>query len=327
MIHIDRAGGGRFTLPGREARIAGVACAGIFVHLWLRWGTDVSLIVQQMPLYIVLAAGGAPLVLGLALKALRRQFGSDLLAGISIVTAVLLGEYLAGSLVVLMLSGGEALETFAVGRASSVLQALARRMPSVAHRHVNGQVEDIALDAVTVGDRLVVFPHEICPVDGVVVEGRGVMDESYLTGEPFMMPKAPGSQVLSGAINGDQALRLRASAQACGTGRWVLGYTLSQTARPHRSGTALAAREQVQAMIADSAMDLFAARSALGACARLAEGGGAVETETAMAKVLAETRWNRVKAAKLLKISYRALLYKIKQVGLEPEPISLQPKL
>ena len=186
-----------------------MACAGILAHVWLRWGADVSLIARQLPLYIALAAG-VPLVLDLTLKAARRQFGSDLLAGISIVTAVVLGEYLAGSLVVLMLSGGKALETFAVGRASSALRALAKRMPSVAHRRFNGQVEDIALDTITVGDQVVVFPHEICPVDGVVVEGRGVMDESYLTGEPFMMPKAPGSAVLSGAVNGDEALTLRA---------------------------------------------------------------------------------------------------------------------
>jgi heavy metal translocating P-type ATPase len=199
---------------GRESLIAAVACAGILIHLWLRWGTAASPFIVQVPLYVVLGAAGAPLVIGLALKALRRQFGSDLLAGISIVTAVLLGEYLAGSLVVLMLSGGEALETFAVARASSVLHALSRRMASVAHRTVNAQVIDVALDAVTVGDELVVFPHEICPVDGVVIEGRGVMDESYLTGEPFMMPKAPGSDVLSGAINGDQALTLRASRRA-----------------------------------------------------------------------------------------------------------------
>lgn len=194
---------------GRESFIVALACAGIVVHLWLRWGTDASLTIRNLPLYIVLAAGGGPLVFNLSVKALRRQFGSDLLAGLSIVTAVLLGEYLAGSLVVLMLSGGEALETFAVARASSVLHALARRMPSVAHRTVNAHVMDVGLDAVTVGDELVVFPHEICPVDGVVIEGRGVMDESYLTGEPFMMPKAPGSDVLSGAINGDQALTLR----------------------------------------------------------------------------------------------------------------------
>lgn len=156
-------------------------------------------------------AGGVPLVVALALKLIRRQFGSDLLAGISIVAAVLLDEYLAGALVVLMLSGGETLEAFALGRASSVLQALARRMPLVAHRRTNGRVAEVGLDDVCIGDELILYPHEICPVDGDVVEGNGVMDESYLTGEPFMMPKAPGSEVFSGAINGESALTLRAS--------------------------------------------------------------------------------------------------------------------
>ncbi|HET9264236.1 MAG TPA: heavy metal translocating P-type ATPase [Vicinamibacterales bacterium] len=194
--------------------IAGIALAGIAVHLVLRWGTEASPFARNLPLFVVLGTGGAPLVVELAVKALRRQFGSDLLAGISIVTAVLLDEYLAGALVVLMLSGGGALETFAAGRASSVLQALARRMPLVAHRRINGRVEDVALDAVRVGDTLVVLPHEICPVDGVVVDGHGVMDESYLTGEPFMMPKAPGSNVFSGAINGEEVLTLRATEAA-----------------------------------------------------------------------------------------------------------------
>jgi cation transport ATPase len=150
-------------------------------------------------------------VLSLALKLVRREFGSDLLAGISIVAAVLLQEYQAGALVVLMLFGGKALEAFALGRASSVLQALARRMPLVAHRRVNRRVTEVQLAEVRVGDELIVYPHEICPVDGVIIEGHGVMDESYLTGEPFMMPKAPGSEVFSGAINGQNALTLRAS--------------------------------------------------------------------------------------------------------------------
>lgn len=198
------------VIPGREAVIAAAALAGILLHAWLRWGMQVSLSTQQLPLYVVLLAGGGPLVVSLALKLFRREFGSDLLAGVSIVTALLLGEYLAGAFVVLMLAGGEALEAFAVARASSVLHALARRMPLVAHRQVGERVEDLGLDDVQVGDVLVVYPHELCPVDGVVVEGRGVMDESYLTGEPFMMPKAPGSEVFSGAINGESALRLRA---------------------------------------------------------------------------------------------------------------------
>ncbi len=197
------------TFWDREALIAALAVAGITAHLALRMaGAEAWW--PPLPLYGVLMLGGAPLVWDLARKALRRQFGSDLLAGMSIVTAVVLGEYLAGAFVVLMLSGGEALEHYAVGRASSVLQALANRMPSSAHRRTDGHVEDVALDALRIGDHVVVFPHEICPVDGEVVDGHGVMDESYLTGEPFLMPKAPGSSVFSGAINGDSALTLRA---------------------------------------------------------------------------------------------------------------------
>ncbi len=198
-------------MTGRASIIAALAVVGIVAHLALRWSGNTSQAARDLPLQVVLLAGGVPLVLSLALKVIRRQFGSDLLAGISIVAAVLLHEYLAGALVVLMLSGGEALETFALGRASSVLHALARRMPLVAHRRASGQVAEVPLDVVRIGDELIVYPHGICPVDGVVVDGHGVMDESYLTGEPFMMPKAPGSEVFSGAINGESALTLRAS--------------------------------------------------------------------------------------------------------------------
>jgi len=160
------------------------------------------------PLYVILALGGAPLLVDLARKAIRLEFGSDLLAGASILTSVALGEYLVGSIVVLMLSGGTALEQYATRRASSVLQALARRIPQTAHRKLAGTVANVKIDEVRIGDTLVVFPHEICPVDGTVVEGHGVMDEAYLTGEPFKISKAPGSQVLSGAINGDLALTI-----------------------------------------------------------------------------------------------------------------------
>src|SRR6202795_4763366 len=199
----------------KQALIAVLAILAIACHLLLRFafraeGTALGLQIVKLPLILALALGGVPLVLELLLKLLRREFGSDLLAGISIVTSVLLGEYLAGALVVLMLSGGEALEAYAVRSASSVLAALAKRMPSVAHRKRDGQVADVALGAVAVGDTLVVFPHEVCPVDATVVEGHGVMDESYLTGEPYQTSKAPGSSVLSGAVNGDSALTIRA---------------------------------------------------------------------------------------------------------------------
>lgn len=193
----------------RELYIAALALVAIGAHLVLRYALAVDTVVHRLPLWVALAAGGAPLVFQLLRKALRKEFGSDLLAGISIVTAVLLEEYLAGTLVVLMLSGGEAIEAFALDRASSVLKALAARLPSVAHRKVGDAIEDVPVSAVEVGDELVVFPHEVAPVDGEVVAGTGVMDEAYLTGEPYMMSKVPGSSVISGAINGESALTVR----------------------------------------------------------------------------------------------------------------------
>ncbi|MBX9770777.1 MAG: heavy metal translocating P-type ATPase [Candidatus Obscuribacterales bacterium] len=163
-----------------------------------------------VPLFLALILGGLPQVYDLSKKTLRGEVGSDLLAGISIIVSVLLGEYLAGVLVVLMLSGGQALEAYAVRRASSVLEALAKRMPQVAHRTQQGKLEDISLSHVAIGDVLMVLPHESCPVDGTVVDGHGIMDESYLTGEPYRISKAPGSSVLSGAINGETTLSIRA---------------------------------------------------------------------------------------------------------------------
>ncbi len=220
---------------------------------------------DQWPLLLALIFGGGPLVVDLGGKLFRGEFGSDLLAGLSILTSVILGEYLAGTIVVLMLSGGEALEAYAVRRASSVLGALAKRMPTIAHRREPtrqafrdqiqpaqiqpaqiqpaqtqpvqtglsqtqseqegpeqgragqgraGGLKDVPLEEVHIGDVLVVFPHETCPVDGEVLEGHGTMDESYLTGEPYLVSKAPGASVLSGAVNGQAALTIRAGKRA-----------------------------------------------------------------------------------------------------------------
>jgi heavy metal translocating P-type ATPase len=188
--------------------IAMLALLGIAVHLLLRWLAAVPAPYCDWPLFVVLVGGGVPLVIGLLRKFWQGEWGSDLLAGMSIVVSLLLEEYLAGAFVVLMLSGGKALESFAVARASSVLKALARRMPSKAHRRVQGRLEEIAIDDIRVGDHLVVLPHETCPVDGVVIEGHGTMDESFLTGEPYLMSKTPGSEVFSGAINGEAALTI-----------------------------------------------------------------------------------------------------------------------
>src|SRR5579872_3190067 len=185
----------------------------IFLHLILRYLLGVPRTVWQPPLVVALFVGGVPLLAPLIRKLLAREFGSDHLAGISIITSVLLGEYLVGVIVILMLSGGTALEEVASHRASSVLGALAKRMPQIAHR-AGTSLSDVSVAEIAIGDLLVVLPHEICPVDGVVVEGHGKMNEASLTGEPLEIQKAPGAQVLSGAVNADIALHIRAEKPA-----------------------------------------------------------------------------------------------------------------
>jgi heavy metal translocating P-type ATPase len=190
----------------KETYIAIFASLGILTNLIARFALHLSADQYQIPLLLVLLVGGSPLLFDLGRKLFAREFGSDMLAGLSILVSAILGEYLAGSIVVLMLSGGTALEDYATRRASAVLATLAKRMPETAHRIVGVQMETVTIPEVQIGDRLVVFPHEICPVDGTIVEGRGSMDESYLTGEPYHIAKVPGSSVLSGAVNGESAM-------------------------------------------------------------------------------------------------------------------------
>jgi heavy metal translocating P-type ATPase len=198
------------SAPRGSRAVALATAVGILVHLVLRFFAANLRSLADVPLYASLLVGALPLVVHLGRKLWAREFGSDFLAGISIITAIVLREYLVASIVVLMLSGGTALEDFATRRASRVLDALAKRMPSVAHRRAEQGLVDIVVDEIRVGDSLVVLPHEICPVDGTVIEGQGSMNEAYLTGEPFEVEKAPGSLVLSGALDGESLLTIRA---------------------------------------------------------------------------------------------------------------------
>ena len=189
-----------------------IAAASIFtmlLHLVLKYFLPDSL-AASTPLFLLIAIGGAPLVLQIIRKAFKGDLGADLLALIGLITAIFLGEYLACALIILMLSSGQALEVYAARRASFVLEALAKRMPAIAHRKVGKRTSKIAISEIKIGDLIEIYPHETCPVDGEVVAGYGEMDESYLTGEPYQLSKAPGSLVLSGAINGNSALTVRA---------------------------------------------------------------------------------------------------------------------
>lgn len=191
--------------------IAVFSLLAIVSHLILRFWLLTSPLVFFLPLALTFIFGGIPLILDLWKKLIKRQFDADLLAGISIISSVLLGEYLAGSLVVLMLSSGEALENYAMKSSSSVLRALAKRMPQIGHRRAGQQIVDVPIEELQVEDQIEVFPHEVCPVDGTVLAGYGAMDESYLSGEPFLIDKAPGSPVLSGALNSASSLTIIAT--------------------------------------------------------------------------------------------------------------------
>lgn len=185
-----------------------LSLTAIILYLLLRYPLHQTGSIPSLPLWLAILAGGIPLLYDLTQQAIKKKFGSDFLAGLSIVTAALMGEPLIAAIIVLMLAGGQALEEFATRRASSVLNALASRMPSIAHRVVDGLIQDIPVSDIRIGDHLIVFPHEICPVDGTVEAGTGTMDESFLTGEPFRIRKISGSQVISGALNEDSALSI-----------------------------------------------------------------------------------------------------------------------
>lgn len=162
----------------------------------------------NLPLWMAIILAGIPSIFFIFKKLLKGNIGADLLAAIAIITAVIMSQYLAAVIVILMLTGGQLLEIYAMRKASSVLLALAERMPATAHRKISEGIENIPLTDIRIGDEIVIYPYETCPVDGEVIEGLGTMDESYLTGEPYQISKAPGVSVISGAINGDSVLTI-----------------------------------------------------------------------------------------------------------------------
>lgn len=191
-----------------EMIIAGLSIFAIIIYFILRLMHNQF---ADAPLLTIIAIGGTPLLFQILLKLFKGDLGADSLAAIAIVTGFMLNEYLAATLIILMLSSGQTLESYAMRKASSVLEALAERMPNIAHRKIKSTIEDIPLNDVRIDDDIIVYPHETCPVDGIVKEGHGSMDESYLSGEPYQISKAPGSTVLSGAINGESLLIIQAT--------------------------------------------------------------------------------------------------------------------
>lgn len=193
-------------------RLIGVLLVGV-IALILQFALNLPTYAQ-----IVISTLGSLIALLMFIdmvKTLRSgKFGVDLLAITAVIATIAVGEYWAALIVLLMLTGGDALEDYAANKANSELQSLLENSPQSAHLLNGDNIEDVRIDQVKVGDRIVVKPGEVIPVDGTITEGVTTVDESSLTGESRPIDKMVGQTVMSGAINGDSSFDMIADKTA-----------------------------------------------------------------------------------------------------------------
>ncbi len=202
----------RGSIPLRAAILPAGALLSIIV------GLGAHLAGSPRTAFAVWSAGLVLTGLPVAWRTLRGmasgRFAADLVAMLAIVAALFLGQPLAGLIVVLMQTGGEALERYAEGRASRAVRELEAAAPRRAHRLTSAGIEDVNADDVAVGDELLVRPGELLACDAVVLEGRSQVDAARLTGEPVPVTATAGVRLLSGSLNLDSPLTMRATAPA-----------------------------------------------------------------------------------------------------------------
>jgi heavy metal translocating P-type ATPase len=183
---------------------------------------------------IGLAITAAPIAWQTLRDARRGRFATDIVATMAIVGALLLGQAIAGLVVVLMVRGGGALERYAEGRASAAVRALEEAAPRIAHRIEGDQIVDVPAGSVAIGDILLIRPGELVPCDGVVSEGVSDLDTSSLTGEPIPIDAGPGTAVMSGTANGAGVLHLVTTAVASKS-QYARIVELVRTAQSHKA--------------------------------------------------------------------------------------------
>ncbi|MCX7646616.1 MAG: heavy metal translocating P-type ATPase [Rhodobacteraceae bacterium] len=168
--------------------------------------------------HLVWAAGVVPALAALVLEILRSlargEVGLDLVAALSMTAALVFGETLAAAVVAVMYAGGTFLESFAEGRARREMHALLARVPRTATRHRDGALEEVPLDAIAPGDRLLIRQGDVVPVDGTVASDGAFLDTSALTGEPLPVRLPRGAEAMSGATNAGEAFDLAATRRA-----------------------------------------------------------------------------------------------------------------
>lgn len=190
----------RITIPAFVS--AGLIVAGV---LYLFDQQDTA----HLVLLVTLSLGSIPLAIDIFQSLRERHFGVDVIAIVAIGTSLFLGEYLPGTVILLMLSGGEALEEFALKRARKELTDLFSRAPQIAHRQEGDVLREVSVDDLLVGDIVVVKPGETIPVDGQVMSGSAMVDESALTGESVPVRRSVGLRVMSGSVSTDALLTVR----------------------------------------------------------------------------------------------------------------------
>jgi len=161
--------------------------------------------------FVTLIGGGIPVVWQTAREILHKHFVADIVAMLAIIVSIILNDAFPGVIIVLMQSGGKALEDYAYRRASSSLDNLLSRAPRIAHRKKDHNIEEIQVSQIDIGDILVIRPGDLIPVDGEILSMQTRIDESSLTGEPLPKSKTCGEQVFSGTINIGDAFDIKAT--------------------------------------------------------------------------------------------------------------------
>jgi len=205
LVIVARA---RFILKRYPWVIVALAVGGIGLGLNLLGYADLT------RWWVTAFAGVVALWQGVAMvrSLLSGHWGLDVLAVTAIISTLAVGEYWASLIIVLMLTGGEALEDAAAHRAQRELTSLFSRVPQIAHRvSADGSIVDVAASEVKVGDRLVVKPSELVPVDGSLSSEAGEFDESSLTGESLPVDRRQGDTILSGSLNSHRAVEIVAT--------------------------------------------------------------------------------------------------------------------
>lgn len=174
----------------------------------LQFGFHLRLLAQIL-VTIVGAIVAFSMFIGMVKTIRSGKYGVDLLAIMAVIATLAVSEYWAAMVILVMLTGGDALEDYAAKKASTELKALLNNSPQTAHLITNAKTSDVPVNDVKVGDQIIVKPGEIVPVDGMVKTGGGLFDESSLTGESRPVTKTIGDEVMSGSINGDHATKLQ----------------------------------------------------------------------------------------------------------------------